>query len=375
LRKEIIPLTSLRGIAAMAVIAMHYSATMQDIASGNFPSLAPHGSLAVDVFFVLSGFIMGYTYLDSFRSQDTWTAYPKFLGKRAARILPLNAFVTVTLTLVALVAFWLSGVNPVSTVRPDNAFLDLLSNLLLLPGLGIGNSLNWPAWSISVEFATYFIFPLLLTIVFSHGYRLLALTCFLAVLGMYASVWPGLNVHGMHNHPWPWRDLLRCACEFTLGLATFRAYASGRAARIFSRDDVALAISAAILFVVFFNLGELFAMVLFPALVLALSLNKGRIAALLSTRFLHFLGQISFSLYLVTDPFRGLAQSLVKMLHPVPLPPYLGMAIAAVCAVSMIIPAWFTYTLVEKPSRGALRVLLSGRASRRAVAAASQGET
>jgi peptidoglycan/LPS O-acetylase OafA/YrhL len=372
LRKEIIPLTSLRGIAAMAVIAMHYSATMQEIASGNFPSLAPHGSLAVDVFFVLSGFIMGYTYLDSFHAQDTWTAYRKFLGKRAARILPLNAFVTVTLTVVAQAAFRLVGVSPISTVRPDSAFLDLLSNLLLLPGLGIGNSLNWPAWSISVEFAAYFIFPLLLALVFSRGYRLLALTCAAAALGMYASVWPGLNIHGMHNHPWPWRDLLRCVCEFTLGLATFRAYTSGKATRIFSRDDVALAISAAILFVVFFNPGELFAMLLFPALVLSLSLNKGRIASLLSTRFLHFLGKISFSIYLVTDPFRGPAQQLVRWFHPAPLPPHWAMMAAAVCAVAMIAPAWLTYALVEEPSRRALRTLLSGRANRGAVAAQSE---
>lgn len=359
----------------MAVIAMHYSATMQQIASRDFPSLAPHGQLAVDVFFVLSGFIMGYTYLSSFRTQDGWTAYRKFLGKRAARILPLNAFVVVTLTVVALISTWLFDANPIGTVRPDQAFVDLVANLLLLPGVGIGHSLNWPAWSISVEFAAYFLFPLLLALVFRRGYRVLALTCLVAAFGMYASLGPNLNTFGVHNHPWPWRDLLRCVCEFTLGLATFRAYASGKAARIFSRDDVALAISAAILFIIFFNAGEFFAMLLFPALVLSLGLNNGRIAALLSMRPLHFLGEISFSIYLVTDPFRKPLQDLVKMLHPAPLPPHLAMAIAAACAVAMIVPAWITYTLVEKPSRSALRALLSGRANRQAVAAPSQSET
>ena len=63
MRKEIVPLTSLRGFAAMAVILTHYSATLQPLASATFPSLAPHGYLAVDIFFVLSGFIMAYTYL------------------------------------------------------------------------------------------------------------------------------------------------------------------------------------------------------------------------------------------------------------------------------------------------------------------------
>lgn len=348
----------------MAVIAMHYSATMQQIASGNFPSLAPHGSLAVDVFFVLSGFIMGYTYLDSFRVQDTWTGYRKFLGKRAARILPLNAFVTVTLTVIALFSLEAFGVNPIQTVRPDHAFVNLVSNLLLLPGFGIGSSLNWPAWSISVEFAAYFIFPLLLFLVFGRSRAVLILTCAIAAMGICASVWPTLNIHGLHNRPWPWRDLLRCVCEFMLGLATFRAYASGKAARIFARNDVALGISAAILFVVLFNRGELFAMLLFPALVLSLSLNTGWIATLLSTRPLYFLGEISFSLYLVTDPFRGPLRNFVQFMHPEPLPPYLAMAIAAACAGAMIFPAWLTFTLVEKPSRVALRTLFSSRSSR-----------
>jgi peptidoglycan/LPS O-acetylase OafA/YrhL len=361
LRKEILPLTSLRGIAAMAVIAMHYSATMQQIASGNFPSLAPHGSLAVDVFFVLSGFIMGYTYLASFRTRDGWSAYSKFLGKRAARILPLNAAIAVALVVIAFASLKLFGANLVPTVRPDKALGDLAANILLLPGLGIGHSLNWPAWSISVEFAAYFAFPLLLMLVFSRNRMVFALTCVAGVIGIYGSLNANLSIYGIHNHPWPWRDVLRCLSEFTLGLATFRIYASGKATHIFSRDSVALGISAVIVAIVLFNPGELFAMLLFPPLVLALSLNNGRIAALLSTRIPYFLGQISFSIYLVTDPFRWPLQQFVKWLHPAPLPPLVAMAIAALCALSMIVPAWITYTLVEKPSRSALRALLAGR--------------
>jgi peptidoglycan/LPS O-acetylase OafA/YrhL len=372
LRKEILPLTSLRGIAAIAVIAMHFSATMQQIAARDFPSLAPHGSLAVDVFFVLSGFIMGYTYLASFRTQNTWTAYRKFLGKRAARILPLNAAVTIAITVIALFSLWLTGVNLVPTVRPDQVPLDVLANLLLLPGIGIGHSLNWPAWSISVEFAAYFAFPLFLFCVFHRNRFVFAATCAAAVAGLYGSVGPDLGIIGLHNHPWPWHDLLRCASEFVLGLAVFRVYASGRATALFARDDVALAVSAAIVAIVLLSLPELFAMLLFPALILSLALNKGWVAWLMSLRFPYFLGQISFSLYLVTDPFRWPLQQLIHALHPAPLPPLMAMACAAGSAFLMILPAWISYTLVERPGRSALRGILAGRAKSAAAAVSSQ---
>lgn len=345
----------------MAVIAMHFSATMQQIASGDFPSLAPHGALAVDVFFILSGFIMGYTYLDSFRTQSIWTANRNFLGKRAARILPLNGAVTIVVTVAALLSLWLVDVNLVPTVRPDHVPLDVLTNLLLLPGLGIGRSLNWPAWSISVEFAAYFAFPVFLFCVFNRNRFVFAATCAAALAGLYACLGPNLGIVGLHNHPWPWRDLLRCVSEFVLGLAVFRVYVSHVAAALFARDDVVLAVSAVIVAIVLLNLPEFLAMLLFPALILSLALNQGWVAWFMSLRFLHFLGKISFSLYLVTDPFRWPLQHLVRTLHPAPLPPLLAMGLAAIFAFSMVLPAWISYTLIESPGRFALRGLLSRR--------------
>lgn len=372
LRAELRPLTSLRGIAALAVIAMHFSATMQIIARSNFPSLAPHGALAVDVFFVLSGFIMGYTYLASFRTQSLWPAYRNFLQKRAARILPLNAAITLVLVVVAFASLWLFDFNLVPTVHPQTALVDIFSNILLLPGLGFGTSFNWPAWSISVEFAAYFAFPLFLFLVFSRSRIVFALTCLTAIVGIYASIGPNLNVFGLHNHPWPWRDLLRCVSEFILGLAVYRAYASGRFSNVFARDSVVLAISAVIVTIVLLNLGDLFAMLLFPALILALSLNSGWVGTLMSSRIPYFLGTISFSLYLVTDPFRWPLQHLVKTLHPAPLHPLLAMALAAVFTLLMIVPATISYMLIEKPSRNLLRALIAGTSGKNRVAAPAQ---
>ncbi len=89
--QEIKSLTSLRGIAAMAVVLQHFSVTAQRLCDSTIPSLVPHGYMAVDFFFVLSGYIMCYTYLQAFQQQG-WQAYKPFLQKRAIRLLPLQIF-------------------------------------------------------------------------------------------------------------------------------------------------------------------------------------------------------------------------------------------------------------------------------------------
>jgi len=358
-RQEIVPLTSLRGIAAMAVVAMHFSATMQENTTRSFPSLAPHAELAVDVFFVLSGFIMAYTYLPSFVAGQGSGPYWRFLVKRAARILPLNVAVSVFLVLTALLSSFVFGLNPFPHVKLDSWAADLVTNALMLPGVGIGTSINWPAWSISVEFAAYLLFPIFLACIFGRSRAVFAISC-LAALALLIGICltnAQLSPDGLHNQPWPspWRDLARCCSEFVLGLAVYRVYQSRRFCRFFEADWMALIVSGAIVGLILTRKPDLFVLPFLPLLVLSLSLNNGWVARLMATRFLHFLGLISFSLYLVHDNFRSLAVYLIRHVHPAPLSPALGMLLAACCTLLMIFPAWFSYVWVEKPGRKLIR--------------------
>ncbi|HKQ11399.1 MAG TPA: acyltransferase [Rhizomicrobium sp.] len=357
MRKEIIPLTSLRGIAAMAVIAMHFSATMQINATGNFPSLAPSGQLAVDVFFVLSGFIMAYTYLPLFEAESSLAAYCIFLVKRAARILPLNIAITVLLVAAVLLSGPVLSKSLFPHVVLNNWPVDLAANAMMLPGLGIGTSINWPAWSISVEFAAYLMFPLFLVCIFHPRPIVSAATSIAACMLLIAVCLTDghLAPDGIHNHPWPWRDLGRCISEFVLGLGVYRIYRSGRLADLFEKDATILGISIAILLLVVCRSPNLFVLPFFPPLILALSLNKGWVARLMSMRFLHFLGVISFSLYLVHDNFRGVAVYVIRSLHPALLSPAQAMILAAASTFLMIFPAWLSYSLIEKPGRELFR--------------------
>ena len=163
-RGELRSLTSLRGLAAMAVVLQHFSATAQEYCRVTIPSLIPHGYVAVDLFFVLSGFIMSYTYYADFREQGI-RAFGPFLVKRVARIVPLNMVILLLILVAGAICTRLLGRNVIFS--SNNLLFDFATNLFMLQGAGIGTNLNGPSWSISVEFMAYFLFPVFLVLIYS----------------------------------------------------------------------------------------------------------------------------------------------------------------------------------------------------------------
>src|SRR6266700_5748897 len=107
---EIRPLTSMRGFAALAVVMQHFSAAAQSLTPNWIPSLVPHGYMAVDFFFILSGYIMCLTYLPAFEANGV-KEFPGFLLKRVARIVPLNVFVLLLLMVLGFTSRFATGSN------------------------------------------------------------------------------------------------------------------------------------------------------------------------------------------------------------------------------------------------------------------------
>ncbi|HTN12754.1 MAG TPA: acyltransferase [Acetobacteraceae bacterium] len=354
-RREIKPLTSLRGIAAMAVVAQHFSATAQSLTPTTIPSLVPHGYMAVDFFFVLSGFIMCYTYLESFKS-PSWRNYGDFLSKRIARILPLHTFALVAMLLLAQLSLTMVGHNVFFGFVPTAG--DLLGNLAMLQGLGVGRNVNAPSWSVSCEFAVYFFFPLLVIAMFRAGRlgRLVTVSIALLLLAYVASLHPRLGL-GSDD---PLHAMIRCAAEFILGMAAYRLFAAPRFARLLASEWVLAALYASGLALLALRL-DLPLALLFPLLVAATARNTGRIAVLLSRPLPYFLGVISYSIYLIHAPFRPIELGLVQLLHPEPIGPVAALMLAAAGSISVIPFAWLTYTWVERPARTAIRRLARPR--------------
>jgi peptidoglycan/LPS O-acetylase OafA/YrhL len=349
-KTELKSLTSLRGLAAMAVVLQHFSATAQEHANVVIPSLVPHGYVAVDFFFVLSGFIMAYTYLHSFQAQGIH-AYRPFLVKRVARVVPLNVAVLAVIVIVGLALEATIGRN---LLFDDNNFgFNLAANLLMLQGIGIGRNLNGPSWSISVEFAAYFMFPVFVALMF-HSRMLARITTALAIVGIVAiaSVNPRLAM----TIEAPPGSVLRCFFEFTLGLAAYRLFTSPRAAAMLGRDDVTIGLTLAACASLVARL-DLPAVLLFPFIVVAYAVNRGLPARIMRLGLFHFLGVISFSLYLLHNPFRPIELLLLQTLAPAPVGAVAALTFAFVGACSVIPFAWLAYRIVERPSRTLLRRL------------------
>ena len=139
-------LEGLRGVAALTVVCFHL---FEAYATSHLDQRINHGYLAVDFFFILSGFVIGYAY------DDRWTKMTvgEFLKRRFIRLHPM----VVIGALIGAVMFYFQGCSvwDVSTVSVGALLLATLMNALLIPatpgaeirGVGEMYPLNGPSWS------------------------------------------------------------------------------------------------------------------------------------------------------------------------------------------------------------------------------------
>jgi peptidoglycan/LPS O-acetylase OafA/YrhL len=312
---EIKALTGLRIVAAVWVVLFHFRPLLQAAAPEFSDALAPVlncGAQGVDLFFILSGFVLTWNYLN--RMGPSWSARATahFLWLRLARVWPIYL---VTLHLAALWVVFTLHVGHVPS--EDTSRLTAISYVrqVLLVQLWFepyfdGSSWDGPAWSISAEWLAYLLFALLIVVV----YRMVQVTrtSSLATLAVVASLPPMLLllVTGQFYTPWSW--LPRIVMQFTAGAlacaAVRKLQPSGRARRVAGYLS-ALLTAATVGILYFFDAHPLSGVVdsgglvdvLFVPLVMALTVGIGSLPKLLSTRLLVYGGQISFCLYMVHE--------------------------------------------------------------------------
>ncbi|UZE47493.1 acyltransferase [Rhodopseudomonas sp. P2A-2r] len=150
-------LDALRIIAACAVVILHYSDYVKDTQVGQFMVAHTwHFNLFVDLFFVVSGFVIASQYLG--RVGDPMSI-GRFLWRRLARIYPLHLATLAFYVALALALHF-------GIARTDNTarypLSDLPAQLLLLHAIdGARLTFNFPSWSLSAEMFCYVLFPLI----------------------------------------------------------------------------------------------------------------------------------------------------------------------------------------------------------------------
>ena len=288
-------LTGIRGLAAWFVVLYHIRGGASSQLPPDVIAVLSKGYLAVDLFFMLSGFVIWLNYSDRLR-HGGFTATANFLSGRIARIWPLHAAMLVCAAVLALL-ITVFGRSPSAQFPWDEFPL----HLLMIQNWGFTDRLSWndPAWSISCEFAAYLLFPLLVVAVDWRAFSstmlvmMIGLLILLLHLAMTAS---GATSLGAEI---PRLGLIRVFTEFAMGtiicVLWTRWSSAPRPALIASAAAAALFFPLTVAEI----LPETLAMPAFLAsLLIVVSLTGASPANPLRSRWVHYLGEISYSTYL-----------------------------------------------------------------------------
>lgn len=359
-RDELRALTSARGIAAWLVVLYHIRFSIAGLPDPVL-NLFAHGYLAVDFFFLLSGFVIWLGYVDRLRAGG-WCAVPEFLRRRIARIWPLHLVVLAGAVALALLF--------AATGRHDPArfpFAELPLHVLLLQNWGFTQQLSWnvPAWSISTELAAYLLFPLLVLGV--DWRRWSGFTLVLVLIALAMALYLFLDAQGVVRlgQDIARFGLTRCIVEFAMGTLLCALWLRWRAHWRVAGASAALVAVALFAAWVAGVLPETLAVpVCFSAVLMALALTSGKAGNPLEWAPLHWLGEISYATYLA-HYLLWVAFKLAFVDDAYAVPP---LRIAAFLLLLLALSAMLYY-LVERPAQRWINGL--GRAARPARAATS----
>jgi peptidoglycan/LPS O-acetylase OafA/YrhL len=365
--RQLPSLTPLRGIAALWVVFYHFCGTAQYLPN---LGITPHsyliskGYLAVDMFFILSGLVMTHVYHRAF-SESIGQHYRSFLVARIARLYPLHVFILLLFVLTATAAQLMSGLAtgsfesiPLTGPRSVGA---IIANMLMLQGLAASElSWNYPAWSISVEFFAYMAFPFALPVIARAPY---AVRVLLGAVLFATLIWLAAHTKGDFDQWDGPITLVRCMPEFFLGTLLYFVFRDYGQTTWLSRDLPLLAVLAATLAGLHFGVHDLLIIFLFSALVLLAVSNSGAFAKLLNIGPLIWLGEISYSLYLL----HGLVQfsatkglDAIGIRHTAALSSGQSLALMMMMLAICVFGASATYWGIENVWRRHLRTLLGG---------------
>lgn len=221
--KQLESLQVLRAFAALAVVVHHVlraftfnapeevSSTLSVVASNRV--LQEFGAAGVDVFFILSGFIMVYITAASNRPSG-WPAARQFIVDRVLRVWPLYALVTLAVCLPLFIKWVSSG------VLPFDLQLARLSSFLFLPSLndkGYVQPILGVGWTLNYEFLFYAMFAASL---FFSRMKVLALVIFVIAINAVSRFLPQSSV----AHQFLSNSIL---FEFLIGVALAKLYQKG----------------------------------------------------------------------------------------------------------------------------------------------------
>lgn len=290
-RDRFVALDAWRGLAALFVAYGHFKTN----GSLSTLSIASTTGRFVDLFFVLSGFVIAHSY--SARASGNPSFIAGFARARFFRLWPLHLFIMLGFVCYQ---FAVLGANTLGIVKEPKAFSDgyllswLPANLLLVQAWGFAPNPTWndPAWSISTEVAAYIVFALFFVLARQAGY-LLFLAAFLACgVGIVISPQIMTDTYAL--------ALVRCMYGFSAGVCVYWVWQRFRVVSLALSTAVELVLTVVIFAAVAFLPPELawLDVLIFSVAVLIFAMERGAVSWILRGRVFVSLGEASYSIYL-----------------------------------------------------------------------------
>lgn len=366
-------LDSFRGLFAVAVVLYHLRV------NGSFTEWAffRHSEVFVAFFFVLSGFVLTHAY-----GNKAHLNFRKFFISRTFRLLPLHLFmlgVFILLECGRYIAYHKGMAFNNAPFSEKFAPGEILPNALLLQSwthLTNPLSFNYPSWSISIEYYTYMLFALILSIAGGVRQWLWAVI----VLATLTLIYTGNTFFTVES--------IRGLAYFFTGCLTYMLYLKlaqpGQATFWLMTLLEVAAVAAALLFVVNdFATKALVASPLFSVIILIFAFDSGALSRVLAGQPFSFLGKLSYSIYLTHAAILFCVVSVfmvAKKFLGIDVAPMIGGTryldtgnplfnnLVALLVVAMVVlVSMFTYRYVEMTGQAVGRALANKSADKRPV--------
>ena len=293
-------LDGMRGIAAIFVFMYHCLIRFNAWCYGNQTDLIGMSMMAVDFFFMLSGFVLAYSY--ERKLQDGFE-FKKFISLRIIRLSPM-------VVLSAVIGFMViqSMALRVTGAFDNNSINDLMLTIFMVPKALFGGQdmfpLNGALWSLFFEYIAYIGFAL---VIIKLSDKRLFILCTFGFLGFMFWAYQSLGINSPKtDEPTMLGGLLRVSFCFPLGVFIFRMR------NRIPRTNIAITIALILSLILFFCLPRralpfwiypLLFTLISPSLILFASKHKIKGKWLKTS---NFLADISFPLYVIHSPIIAL---------------------------------------------------------------------